>query len=106
MAGRLAPRYSMKNESKKTEGTSIIPIIIIALIAISIIAGLIDTYFYGEFLSTKGISRWSLRFVHPKFIFEYFSSFIGAILTILSLSPWLFILGVLYWPGLRKKDKL
>ncbi len=58
----------MKDESKETEGTSINPIIIIALVTISIVAGVIDTYFYGEFLSTKGISRWSLRFVHPKFI--------------------------------------
>ena len=96
----------MKDESKETEGTPIIPIIIIALVTISIVAGVIDTYFYGEFLSTKGISRWSLRFVHPKYIFEYFTSLRGAILTILSLSPWLFIIGVVYWPGLRKKEKL
>jgi len=104
--GKSASRYSMKNESKETEGTSIIPIIIIALITISIVAGIIDTYFYGEFLSAKGISGWSLRFVHPKFIFEYFTSFIGTILTILSLSPWLFILVVVYWPGFGKKQKL
>jgi hypothetical protein len=96
----------MKNESIDKEGSAVTPIITIALVTISIVAGVLDTYFYGEFISTKGISRWSMRFVHPKFIFEYFTSFTGAILTIFSLSPWLFILGVVYLPGLKKKEKL
>ena len=90
----------------KRQGESIIPIMILALIIISIIAGAIDTYFYGEFISIKGISKWSFELIHPKYIVEYLTSFPGSILTVLSLSPWLFVLGATYWPELKERTKL
>ena len=92
---------------KKDKSKSIIPVLLVVFIFISIIAGVFDTYFYGELLSTKGISRWSLKLVNPQYILEYLTSSVGATLTILSLSPWLFLLAIVYWPeAFHKKNRL
>ena len=91
---------------KENEERSAVSILVIALIIISIIAVFFDIYFYGEFLSAKGISKWRLKLVNPKIIIEYLTSFLGLTLTILWLSPWLFILGVLHWPDLNMRKRL
>ena len=90
------------NQNKDKKG-SISSILILALIVISIVAGFMDTYFYGNFLTTKGISRWSLKPVNLKYIIEYLTSMVGFVLTAISLSPWLLILLIMYLPNFSNK---
>ena len=89
----------------KEKSFSLIPIVLLSLIIVSLISGLLDAYFYNNFLASKGFSFWSFKIIHPKYFLEYVTSFPGGLLTILSASPWLFIFSLIYFHDFKKLIK-
>ncbi len=69
----------------------------------TLIADILDLYFYHLFLKQNGVSFWSI--VSPNLIYKYVTNWPGNILTIIAISPWLLLLAYLEFMKRQNQKK-
>ncbi len=68
----------------------------------TLIADVLDVYFYNIFLKQNGVSFWSI--VSPNLIYKYVITWPGNILTLFAIGPWIVLLAYIKFMKRQNKE--